>query len=231
MALVTDAEPVRRTSTLSASSAGEDSTDTGPSSTPSTNTQLCAPRTDMVLGYNPLDGIQGLTQLQVKSLMLQMSFALTSYNYNAIDSYNRIGKYLLNSALLVNKFYLKEDYYEAYGSQGQSAAIHQGNAWTGKDSIYNLQDFFSAVDAQETVMFQLLNEYYDELLRIGGLKAQDKPGTIMGMLFVTHMSDAKTAQNWRVTGIGNDIGGTKLGTYYGLGRYAGLVLSSPTGIQ
>lgn len=230
MAIVTDAAPERRVSILQSTSTGLDSSDVGPSSAPSVDTALCAPRTAMATTYNPLDGIQGLTQLQVKALMLQMSFSLTNGSFAVIDAYNRLGKYLLNSEKLVKKFYLKEDYFDTYGSQGTNAAIHLPAAWTGRDSIANLTDFFAATEVQENIMYQLLAEYYDELLRNTGIKSGDQPSTIMGMLFVTHMSSSTAAQQWRATGLGSDISGSKLGSYYSLGRYAGIVLSSPTGI-
>jgi len=230
MASVTDATPVRRVSVLQSDNKGLDSTDSGPSSSTTVDTTLCAPRTDMVTAFNPLDGIQGLTQLQVKALMLQIGYSLTTANYNAIDSYNRIGKYLLNSASLVNKLYIKEDYFETYGNQGQNAALHLPMAWTGKNSIASLTDFFAATQIQESIMYQLLAEYYDDLVRNNGVKSNDLPGTVMGMLFVAHMSSTSEAQQWRAKGTGVDVSGAKLGTYYGLGRYAGTVLSSPTGI-
>lgn len=230
MASVTDAIPERRISNLQANSVGTDSADPGPSSAVSVDTSRCAPRTSMVTAYNPLDGIQGLTQLQVKALMLQIGFALTGGNYTSIDSYNQLGKYLINSFHLVTKFYLKEDYFETYGNQGTNAAIHQNISWSGKNSIYSLADYFTAVDTQESVMYQLLADYYEELTKLGAIKSGDKPATIMGMLFVAHMSSPVIAAQWRSTGIGNSIDGTKLGTYYGLGRYAGVVLSTPTGI-
>ncbi len=230
MASVTDENPTRRISSLQANNTGSDSTDPGPSGATTTDTTLCAPRTDMVTAYNPLDGIQGLTQLQVKALMLQIGYSLTGSNYSAIDSYNRIGKYLLNSQLLVGKQYIKEDYFETYGNQGQNAALHLPMAWTGRNSIAGLVDFFAASEVQESIMYQLLSEYYDEMTRNNGIKTGDLPGTIMGMLFVAHMSSASDAQQWRAKGTGVDIGGSKLGTYYSLGRYAGTVLSAPTGI-
>lgn len=230
MASVTDAAPVRRTSTLIADSKGADSTDIGPSGAVATDLSRCAARTDMARAGNPPGSLPALTELQVKAILVQMAFALTGNTYSAIDAYNRLGKYLIDPQLLVDKNYIKEDYYKTYGNKGQSAAIHKSASWTGKDSISTLQDFLQAQDVQEDLVYQSLSVNYDDMLRTGAIKTNDKPGTIMGMLFVAHMSSTAQAKQWRTTGLGQDPAGNKLSDYYALGRYAGSVLSSPTGI-
>lgn len=230
MASVTDAQPERRTSSLVSNSLGADSSDPGPRAASSPDVEKCAAKTAMVSGANPPSGLLGLTQLQIKALQVQIAFALTNNIYTAVDPYNRVGKYLLPSTVLVENNYIKDDYFRIYGSTGQAAAIQIPAAWTGKNSMSNLTDFLAAEELQETLMFDHLNDLYTELLRNNGIKAGDKPATIMGMLFVAHVSTSADARRWRDSAVGNDIGGYPLGEFYSLGRYAATVLAAPTGI-
>lgn len=230
MASVTDAAPVRRTSNLSSSSLGADSNDPGPRGAASPDADKCASKTFMVSASNPSSGLFNLTQQQVKALQVQMSYALANFNPNAVDPYNRVGKYLLPGTALVEAGYIKEDYFEIYGSTGEAAAVQIPAAWTGKDSMNNLTDFLAATELQESLMFTQLNELYTDLLRNNGIRNTDKPATIMGMLFVAHVSTVTDAKRWRETGIGKDVSGYDLGDFYSLGRYAATVLSAPTGL-
>ncbi len=225
-----DTAPVRKTSESSASSTGIDSTDPGPKSAETPSPELCAQKTSMVAGANPLGPVGTLTTLQVKALQVQIAFSMTNNLYTAVDSYNRVGKYQFQTRSLVNYGYIKEDYYKLFGQTGESAAVQIAAAWSGKDNISSLTDFLAAEDLQESMMFKITEENYSSLVRNSGIRTGDKPGTVMGMLFVAHVSDAAAAKTWRDTGTGNDISGEPLGLYYSLGRYAGVVLSAPTGI-
>jgi hypothetical protein len=53
----------------------------------------------------------------------------------------------------------------------------------------------------------------------------------MGMLFVAHVLGPAAAKTWRDSGIGQAEDGTPAGDFYSLGKYAGDVLASPTGIK
>jgi hypothetical protein len=230
MASVTDSTPVRRTSNLNSSSLGTDSTDPGPRGAASPDVDKCASKTLMVSSSNPSGGLFNLTQQQVKALQVQIGYALSNFNPSAVDPYNRVGKYLLPGQMLVEAGYIKEDYYALYGSTGESAAVQIPAAWTGNNSINNLTDFLNALELQENLIFVQLNELYTDLLRNNGIKSGDKPATIMGMLFVAHVSSANDAKRWRDTGIGKDVSGYDLGDFYSLGKYAATVLAAPTGI-
>jgi len=230
MASITDQTPVRRITALSSASLGADSTDPGPSSAQNPDIDLCAQKTAMVTENNPPSGLLGLTQLQVKALLLQISFALTNGGYSFVDTYNRVGKYLLPSRILASNGYLKQDYFELYGDEGTSAAVQIPAAWSGKDNISNLTDFLAARDLQENLMFFNISELYADLVRNNSIRSGDKPATIMGMLFVAHVSNAEQARVWRTTGVGKSREDVPLGDYYSLGKYAATVLAAPTGI-
>jgi hypothetical protein len=88
-----------------------------------------------------------------------------------------------------------------------------------------------AEQLQESIMYTQLTENYNVLLRNTGVKTGDTPGTIMGMLFVAHVLGPAKAKQWRETGVGQAEDGTSAGDYYSLGKYAGDVLASPTGIK
>ena len=205
--------------------------DPGPKSATSPAPDLCAKKTDVVTGKIAPGGIIGLTGGQVKALLVQMALSLSNNSYTAVDPTNRVGKYQFSTDVLVSRGYIKEDWYLEHGQSGAKGTVHQLSAWTKKDGISKLTEFLSADQLQESIMYTLLTDYYNALLRNLGIKTGDTPGTIMGMLFVAHMVGTNTAKKWRETGVGQTSSGTNLGDYYSLGKYAGDVLSSPTGIK
>jgi hypothetical protein len=231
MASINDQTPPKRTSSLSAESTGTGSTDPGPKSATTPAIDRCAKKTDLVTAKNPPGGLIGLTAMQVKALQVQIALALTNNLYTAVDPENNVGKYLFSTDTLVTRGYIKEDWYKEFGQSGEGGTVHLLGAWSKKDGISSLTDFLAAEQLQEGVMYQQLTENYNALLRNTGIKSGDTPGTIMGMLFVAHMAGATAAKSWRDTGIGQTSDGTSLGDYYSLGKYAGDVLASPTGIK
>lgn len=231
MATINDQRPPKRTTILSAESSGTGSTDPGPKNATTPNVDRCAKKTDLVTAKNPPGGLVGLTATQVKALEVQIALALTNNLYTAVDPNNNIGKYLFNTDILVTRGYIKEDWYKEFGQTGEGGVVHLLGAWTKKDGMSSLSDFLAADQLQESIMYQQLTENYNSLLRNAGIKSGDTPGTIMGMLFVAHVAGATAAKTWRDTGTGSSADGTLLGDYYSLGKYAGDVLASPTGIK
>jgi hypothetical protein len=231
MASIAEQTPPKKTTTLSAESRGAGSTDPGPKSASSPYADLCARKTDMVSGKNPPGGILGLTAGQVKALQVQMAFTLSNNLYSAVDPNNNAGKYMLSTDILVSQGYIKEDWYKEFGKTGTGGVIQLPGAWTKKNGISNLTEFLMAEQLQESIMYTQLTENYNVLLRNTGIKAGDTPGTIMGMLFVAHVLGPAKAKQWRDSGVGQADDGTSAGDYYGLGKYAGDVLASPTGIK
>jgi hypothetical protein len=231
MASINDLTPPRKTTTLSAESKGVGSTDPGPRIAPPPIVENCAKKTDLVTAKNPPGGILGLTAMQVKALHVQIALILSYGQYSAVDPYNKIGKYLFDTSVLVAQGYIKEDWYREFGQEGTGAAVQLLGSWTKKDGITGITDFLAAEQLQESIMYSLTTENYSALLRNNGIKSGDTPGVIMGMLFVAHVLGVSAAKTWRETGVGNDRDGTEAGLYYSYGKYAGDVIASPTGIK
>jgi hypothetical protein len=231
MASIAELTPPRRTSILSAESPGVGSTDPGPKNSGSPTADRCAKKTDMVTGKNPPGGILGLTAGQIKALQVQIALTMSNNLYSAVDPYNLVGKYQFRTDVLVNRGYIKEDWYKKFGQTGVSGTVQLPGAWTKKDGISNLTEFLLGEQLQESIMYSQLTENYNILLRNIGIKTGDTPGTIMGMLFVAHVLGPATARTWRDSGVGQTDDGTPAGDFYSLGKYAGDVLASPTGIK
>ena len=232
MANITDTAPVKRTTVATADGRGAATiADPGPATALSPEPDTLASKASLVSAPNPPGGIQILTMLQVKALMTQIAFSSSNGMYSAVDPYNNVGKYLFNTEFLVNSGYVKSDYYERFGQTGSSGTVQITGAWTGKNSISSLGEFLIAEDTQESLMYQFLAENYTGLLRNGGIKTTDGPSVVMGMLFVAHKIGTKNAKIWRETAAGTTEDNTPVGVFYSQGRYAGEVLSVPTGVK
>lgn len=179
---------------------------------------------------NPPGGIGTLNQLQVKATMTALAYSESNFNYSAINPYNYVGKYQFGAAALVDRGYIKLDYFKQY----KNAAVKQDGAWTGEGGIRSLKDFFAGAGIQEKVMFEQMQANYKRMLNNGAIKADDNPCTVAGMLCVAHLLGPNTgteqnpgAKGWRQTGGGQDANGTTGGTYFNLGKYAIDVLAAP----
>jgi hypothetical protein len=180
---------------------------------------------------NPPGGVGTLNQLQVKAVMTALGFSESGFNYKAINPYNYVGKYQFGAPALVDRGYIKLDYYKQY----RNAAVKEANAWTGEGGIRSLSDYFNSSGTQEKVMYDQLVANYKRMLSNGAIKGDDTPCTVAGMLCVAHLLGPNTgternpgAKGWRQTGGGQDANGTTGGTYFNLGKYAIDVLAAPT---
>jgi hypothetical protein len=171
---------------------------------------------------NPPGGVGPLSQYQVKCLMAQIAFSESAWNYRAKNSLNYVGRYQTGAAALTDAGYIKLEYYKQY----KNGAVNQAIAWTGKDGITSLDDYFNNKSVQESVMYNLLSSNYKTLVRIGGIKTSDDLCTVAGLLQVAHLLGAGGAKQWRFSGGGADANGTTGATYFNKARYAVDVLSS-----
>ena len=179
----------------------------------------------------PPAGINRLSRLQVKAVMLMLAQAESAQSYSLITASNYIGKYQLSALTLSELGYIKVEYVILYGS----AAVKRDSAWIGKDGVRNLETWFLSLGVQESVMYELLQRNYTIMLNNGSIKDDDNLCTIAGMLCVAHILGPGSgtelepgAKRWRNTGGGKDINGNNAATYFLLGRYAVDVLAAPT---
>lgn len=150
---------------------------------------------------NPPDGIGSLDQLQVKSLLTQMAYTASSFNYSATDAQNLVGKYQMAAKDLADLQYLKPDGVAAYSGNG---SVLKNTCWTGLNGVNSLADWKSNPAAQEDAMFQLMNRNYASLVKNGGINNTDDQATVSGMLAVAHKLGVDAAKQWRSTGSASD---------------------------
>lgn len=171
---------------------------------------------------NPPGGVGPLSQYETKCLMAQIAFSESAWNYKAKNSLNYVGRYQTGAAVLSDQGYIKKDYFKQY----RNGAVNQATAWTGKDGITSLDDYFNSKSVQESVMYSLMQSNYKTMVRIGAIKSGDNKETVAGMIQVAHLLGAGGAKQWRFTAGGADANGTTGATYYNKARYAVNTLAS-----
>lgn len=178
---------------------------------------------------DPPYGIHRLSRLHVKAVMTMIAKEASGFSYTAISPANQVGKYQFDATMLTRMGYIKPEYLSTY----QSAAVKQSAAWTGKDGIVNLESWFVSQGAQESAMFEMLNDNYNSMTGNEAIKSTDNLCTIAGMLCVAHILGPGVgtekfpgAKTWRQTGGGADATGNTGALYFSLGRYAIDVLAA-----
>ena len=165
---------------------------------------------------NPPGGVGNLSQFETKALMAQIAYSESAWNYRAKNSLNYVGRYQTGAAVLSDQGYIKREYFKQY----RNGAVNRPDAWTGKDSITSLDDYFNNKGVQERAMYTLMQSNYKTMVRIGAIKSSDDKQTVAGMLQVAHLLGAAGAKTWRNTGGGADANGTSGENYFNKGRYA-----------
>lgn len=178
---------------------------------------------------DPPGGIGRLSRLQVKAIMSMMAKSLSGNSYSSIGPSNYVGKYQISPSILTAFGYVKTDFFFSYGVD----AVKKDSAWTGKDSIKSLPNWFLSTGVQEQVMYQLMQNNYTIMTNNDAIKTTDNLCTIAGMLCVAHILGAEPgteripgARFWRQTGSGQDLTGKNAAYYFSLGRYAVDVLAA-----
>lgn len=148
-----------------------------------------------------------LPKFEVKSLLIQLAFAETDFDYTA-DINNKLGRYLLTTKNLQDVGYLDES-----------------ENWTGLDGINDKAEFLSDYRIQDVVMQSVLETYYEKLCRNTAITAADTKEIAAGMLAVAYQfrdfaDPAIKALEWRRTGAVSDTNGKPGYFYYNYGRYA-----------
>lgn len=176
----------------------------------------------------PPGGIGPLTVSDVRGIMAQMGWRESTWNYSAQNQYGYLGKYQFGAAALVDRGYIRRDYYSRFGQ----AALNNPDAWTNKNNISDKDAWLASPRVQELVMYEQLQANYNQLVQNRGIKEGDDLCTIAGMLCVSHLlgpnrgtATRPGALGWRTSGTGVDANGTSGTDYYNAGRYAIDVLS------
>jgi len=175
---------------------------------------------------NPSGAIGPLTQFQVKCLMAQLAYAESNFNYAQVDSTNTyLGRYQIGAYAFQDIKYVKPEYVTKYTTE----AVRYPDAWYGTDNIKSAEDFLAAKGVQEKVMFTLLKQNYDALIKKSnekyGIDPLDDLCTVAGMLAVSLLLGPGGARTWRLTG-GGDNRAVSAAAYYNRGRYAIDVLAN-----
>lgn len=163
----------------------------------------------------------GLTESQVKALMVQLGYAETFLNYSLVDSLHDLaGNYGTSLDLL-----------KAYGYVS-STATDTTLGWTGKDGIKSRADWLTNPGVQDKAMLVIVQDIYAALVAQQVLTASDDICSVAGMIAVAYSfkgqgidSAVASAKEWKQFGtLANGLG--VAGTVpYNQGRYAIDVLS------
>lgn len=190
----------------------------------------------------PPGGIGPLSVIHVKAIMVAMGFRESTWNYRAINQIGYMGKYQFGAIAMVDRGFIKQDYYNAFKSQGNAKILNNPAAWRSPntDGIYSVQDWLSAPGVQEKVMYEQLVANYKAMTLPGnrldskllaaseqGIRPTDDICTVAGMLCAAHMLGAAEATRWRhgKARRGTDAFGTTGEEYFLIGRYAVDVLA------
>ena len=175
---------------------------------------------------NPSGGIGPLSQFQVKCLMAELAYAESNFNYEQVDSTNNyLGRYQMGSYALQDLKYVKPEYVTKYAAD----AVRYPDAWLGTDSLTSAEAFLAAKGTQEKIMYALLKQAYEALIKKSnnkyGIDPNDDLCTVAGMLAVSLLLGPGGARTWRLTG-GGDARAINAAAYYNRGRYAIDVLAN-----
>jgi hypothetical protein len=214
---------------------GEEKLDTGPQAAKvqglTTIQQIPKSFLVSVDNPNPPGGIGRLTTLHIKAVMTMIGQTVSGFSYDLIGPADFVGKYQLEAETLKTLGYLKPEFVTKFGR----AAVKKDAAWTGKDGIFSLRNWFGSAGVQEKVMYDLLQSNYEIMSRNNAIKSDDNLCTIAGMLCVAHIlgpgdgtEKNPGAKRWRASGGGRDTNGFFGTNFFSLGRYAVDVLAART---
>lgn len=178
--------------------------------------------------------IKALGITQIKSLLSQIAYDQSQWDYKKIGSDNQVGRYQFTPTTLEAYGLLTEGSVATYGND----AINYTNCWkpvyitTGindyQNYFYNtdsLTNFLTTKIAQEHLAYQRLVDIYLSLTNIDAILATDSADIVAGMIYVgwtIGIGEPPTIDNdngtgawaWRYKNIGNGTAS------YNSGRYA-----------
>lgn len=175
-----------------------------------------------------------LNSTQHKNLLAQIAYNKSQWDYEKIGSNNELGRYQFTVQTLENYGLMTPGSYVTYGND----AVNYQHCWrrvANTYALYNVdvegqQDFLLNSTAQEYLAYQILQDYYNEAVKITVIRTDDTAEIVAGMLYVCWQLGVGVSPNstyangtgayaWRYHGTGSAA------SYYNAGRYAVRVLS------
>lgn len=169
-----------------------------------------------------------------KNLLAQIAYNKSAWDYEKIGTNNELGRYQFTVQTLENYGLLTPGSYATYGND----AVNYQHCWrrvANTYALYNVdvegqQDFLLNNTAQEFLAYQILQDYYNDAVKITVIRSDDTAEIVAGMLYVCWQLGVGVAPNstyptgtgayaWRYHGTGSGA------AYYNAGRYAVRVLS------
>ncbi len=213
--------------------AGSSTLDPGPESARGKSVINAAPLSSMSRKDTPNPGdissttskIPGLVSTQFKALMIQIGYAESGLDYNKVNTDRAmIGRYQINGNLLKSYGYVT------------STDIFTASSWTGKNGISKHNDWLTNTAVQDSVMEQILRDYYTTLVANKGIKLGDDVCTVAGMMCAAYFfresstslttgSPPNQAKFWREQATQKNKLGEPGSQAYNQGRFAVDVLS------
>ena len=178
--------------------------------------------------------IAQLSAVQQRSLLAQIAYVSSAWDYKKIGVNNQLGRYQVNTETLETYGLLTAGSNISYGTD----CVNYQHCWRAPASTYaeyltevtNVTEFLNNSSAQELLSYQRLLDLYNNCIRIGVARTTDTADMIAGILYVAWQLGVGTppsvdnstgtgAYAWRYFGVGAG------NSYYAAGRYAVVVLS------
>jgi len=190
--------------------------------------------------YDPKVGLGSLNENEFQAYLAQMGYAESGGQYKPVTKispapgYNQLGymgKYQLGLSALQDLGYMKKTYIDDFGVERplktQSYAVMSNpNNWiSGKGP----EEFLNSPEAQESAMIRYTKGNYVTLQNkgiippTGAVVSDEDKQNIAGCLAGSHLAGAGRFSKWYTGTLSpswTDANGTKISTYYNLGRYS-----------
>ena len=165
--------------------------------------------------------VGNLCERDIKLLMEAIGKRESSNNYSAENRLGYLGKYQFGAAALVDAGFISMETYKHWRRSrliGQKEFLSNPNNWDLYDG--GKVEWFKDEEAQDEAVCTLLNPNYKRLKRKGVLKEDTWPPEVAGYLMAAHLGGWSNAARYAGGMEFNDANGTKISTYFNLGKRA-----------
>ena len=182
-----------------------------------------------------------LTGTQIRSLLAQIGYDLSAWNYSLVGANNQLGRYQINTSTLELYGLLAPGSNANFGTDcvnykicWRPTVVNNGiNVY--QNYFYNItsiQQFFTVTQAQDHLAYQILADLYAAAINAEVIYPTDSADTVAGMLYVCWTLGVGTSASlntpggtgaWAWRNLNFGINGT---SSFNSGRYAATVLST-----